>query len=171
MKILRDAIIIVIIAVIVGFAINGARNVSGLNGLPLDTPWPENRQRIELEFPPSYEPGDSLLALEDAYNLFLNGDVIFIDARDPVEYEDGHIKGAINLPFDWWEDYWDEVRPLLDAEKEIVAYCGGQDCELSLFLARDLKRQGFERSYVFFGGWEKWINGGLPIETGDDQNE
>jgi rhodanese-related sulfurtransferase len=124
-----------------------------------------------LEFPPSYEPGDSLLSLEDAYNLFLNGDAIFIDAREADEYKDGHIKGAINLPFDWWDDYWDEVRPLLDPSKEIVAYCGGQDCELSLFLARELKVEGFEKAYVFFGGWQKWIDAGLPVETGGNNGD
>lgn len=171
MKTLRDAIVIVISAAVVGFAVNGARNLAGLNGLPLDTPWPENRQQVELEYPPSYEQGDSLLSLEDAYDLFLRGDAIFIDARDPVEYEDEHIMGAVNLPFDWWDDYWDEVRPLLDPEKEIVAYCGGQDCELSLFLARDLKRQGFAKSYVFFGGWQKWIEAGLPAGTGNGNDD
>jgi rhodanese-related sulfurtransferase len=171
MKVLRDAIIVVIIAGAIAFAVNGARNVAGLKGLHLNTPWPDNRERVELEFPPDKEPGDSILALEDAYNLYLNGDVIFIDTRDPVEYKDGHIKGAINLPFDWWDDYWDEVRPLLDPEKENVSYCDGGDCELSLYSARELKRNGFEKSYVFFGGWQMWIEAGLPVETGDDKNE
>lgn len=171
MKVLRDAIIVVVIAGAVGLAVNGTRNVAGLGGLPMDTPWPDNRRQVDLEFPPSYEPGDSLLSLEDAYSLFLSGNSIFIDARDPVEYMDGHIEGALNLPFDWWDDYWDQVRPLLDPGKEIVSYCGGQDCELSLFLARDLKRNGFERSYVFFGGWQKWIDAGLPVETGDYESD
>jgi rhodanese-related sulfurtransferase len=171
MKVLRDAIIIVIAAAAVRFAVNGARNVAGLNGLPLNTPWPDNRQRVELEFPLSYEPGDSILGIEDAYSLFLSGDVIFIDARDPEEYKDGHIRGAINLPFDWWDEYWEEVRPSLDPEKETVSYCDGSDCELSLYLARELKRCGFERSYVFYGGWQKWLDAGLPVETGDDNVE
>jgi rhodanese-related sulfurtransferase len=163
-RILRDAILIAAIAAALGLAVNGIRGFVALGGLPLNTPWPDNRQRVDLEFPLSYEEGDSLLTLEDAYNLYLGGEAIFLDARDPFEYEEGHIKGAVNLPFDWWEEHWQEVKPLLSPEKEIVAYCGGADCELSLFLARDLKYRGFKKSYVFFAGWGKWIEAGLPIE-------
>lgn len=163
-RILRDAILIAAIAAALGLAVNGIRSFSALGGLPLNTPWPDNRQRADLELPLSYEEGDSLLTLEDAYNIYLGGEAIFLDARDPFEYEEGHIKGAINLPFDWWEEYWQEVEPLLRPENEIVAYCGGADCELSLFLARDLKYRGFEKSYVFFAGWTKWTKAGLPIE-------
>ena len=170
-KILRDAILIAIIATVLGLAVNGIRNLAALGGLPLDTPWPDNRWRVELEIPPSYEKGDSLLTLEDAYNLYLSGEALFLDARDPYEYEEGHIKGAVNLPFDWMDEYWEDVKPLLNPDREIVAYCGGIDCELSLFLARDLKYQGFEKSYIFFGGWLKWTEEGLPVENSESDNE
>lgn len=171
MRILRDAILIAVIATVLGLAVNGIRNLAALGGLPLDTPWPDNRRRVELEIPPSYEKGDSLLTLEDAYNLYLGGEALFLDARDPYEYEEGHIKGAVNLPFDWMDEYWEDVKPLLNPEQEIVAYCGGIDCELSLFLARDLKYQGFEKSYIFFGGWLKWTEAGLPVENSESDNE
>ena len=49
-------------------------------------------------------------------------------------------------------------------KRKIVAYCGGFDCELSLFAARELKSLGYEKSYTFFGGWQKWVDAGLPIE-------
>ena len=170
-RILRDAILIAAIAAALGLAVNGIRSFAALGGLPLDTPWPDNRQRVELEFPLSYEEGDSLLTLEDAYNLYLDGEAIFLDARDPFEYEEGHIKGAVNLPFDWMEEYWEDVRPLLNPDKEIIAYCGGIDCELSLFLARDLKYQGFEKSYIFFRGWQIWNEAGLPVEISELDND
>ena len=170
-RILRDAILIAAIAAAIGLAVNGIRSFAALGGLPLDTPWPDNRQRVELEFPSSYEEGDSLLTLEDAYNLYLGGKAIFLDARDPIEYEEGHIRGAINLPFDWMEEYWEDVKPLLNPDREIIAYCGGIDCELSLFLARDLKYQGFEKSYVFFRGWSKWNEAGLPVEISESDND
>lgn len=165
MKTLIDAVLIVILAIIIGIGANAARNVASLDGLPLDTPWPDNREKVELEIPPSYDPEtDSLLSLEDAYNHYLSGNAIFIDAREEFEYDEGHIRGALNLPFDWWDDYWEDVKPYLDKEKEIVVYCGGLDCELSLFAARDLKSLGYEKSYTFFGGWLKWTEAGLPAE-------
>jgi rhodanese-related sulfurtransferase len=155
MKIIRDSILIVISAAVFGLLINTIRNASGLKGLPLDTPWPDNREKVELEKPPSYDVGDSLVSLEQAYALFLKGDAIFIDTREEEEYDEGHIAGAINLPFDFWDDYWEYVEPELDPEAEIIAYCGGFDCELSLFAARELKNLGYEKSYTFFGGWTK----------------
>lgn len=170
-RILRDAILIGVIAAALGLAVNGIQSFAALGGLPLDTPWPDNRQRIELDIPPSYEEGDSLLTMDDAYNLYLGGKALFLDARDPYEYEEGHIKGAISLPFDWMEDYWDDVEPLLNPDQVIIAYCGGVDCELSVFLARDLKYQGFEKSYIFFGGWLKWIEAGLPVENAESGDE
>ena len=164
MKTVKDTLIIIIIAIVIGLLVNTSRNFVDLNGLALDTPWPDNRQRIELEFPPSFDEGDTLISVDDAYNHFLAGDAIFIDAREEFEYDEGHIAGALCLPFDFWDDYWYLVEPELDNEKHIIIYCGGLDCELSLFAARELDYLGYEKTYTFFGGWVKWEESGLPIE-------
>jgi putative oxidoreductase len=168
MKTIRDAIIIFLAALVVGIAVNSARNALSGRGLPWNTQWKDNRHiSTDIEIPPSYEPGDSLLSLRDAYRLYTDKKAIFIDAREPVDFEDGHITGAINFPFEEWDTYWDSVKPKLDTNSEIVAYCGGQDCELSLGMARELKEMGYPKAYIFFGGWEKWKDAGLPTETSD----
>jgi rhodanese-related sulfurtransferase len=166
MKTLRDAIIIVIIGSCIGLAVNVVRT-SGSSGLPLGTPWPDNRKIRQLETPPSYQPGDSLLTVEQAYNLYLSGKAVFLDAREAGEYKEGHIKGAINMPFEQWDTYWESVKPKLNATTEIVAYCGGLDCELSLFETRELKRLGYQNAYIFFGGWLKWQDAKLPIDKSE----
>ncbi len=168
MKTIRDAILIVIIAAALGFGVNAARVRLSMGGLPLSTPWPDNRKIQKLAVPPSYQPGDSLISLEDAYNLFLQKKAIFIDARGQSEYSDGHIKGALNLPFEEWDSYWESVKGNLSPDTEIVAYCEGLDCELSLFLERELKQQGYKKTYTFFGGWLTWKDEGLPIESSKD---
>src|SRR5512143_2027644 len=166
MKTIRDAIIILLIAAALGIVVNMVRNAAIGGGLAWNTQWKDNRKFSgEIEIPPSYQPGDSLLSLKDAFSLYTGKNAIFLDAREPVDYDDGHITGAINFPFDHWDDYWEKIRPQLDSTKEIVAYCGGQDCELSLFLARQLKEQGYQRAYIFFGGWEKWRDASLTTET------
>ncbi len=167
MKAIRDGIIIVLVASALGLVINFVRNTSG-GGLALNTKWTDNRKISGvIEIPPSYQPGDSLLSLSDAYNLYTKNKAIFLDAREPVDYDDGHIKDAINFPFEEWDSYWDSIKPTLDPQKEMVAYCGGLDCELSLFLARQLKENGYPKVYTFFGGWEKWRDAGMPIETSE----
>jgi rhodanese-related sulfurtransferase len=164
MKTVRDAFLTVVLTAVFALLFNTARNSVGLKGLAMNTPWPENRQKVELEIPPSYAEGDSLISLEQAYGMFLSGNAIFIDTREQEEYDEGHIAGALNLPFEFWDDYWEYVEPEIDPEMEIIAYCGGFDCELSLFAARELKSLGYEKSYTFFGGWQKWIDADLPIE-------
>jgi rhodanese-related sulfurtransferase len=167
MKTFWNAIIIILIGSTIGLIVNTIRNNVSADGLPLKTPWPDNRTVDTLATtPPSYQQGDSLLTLEDAYGLYLDGKAVFLDARDPEDYKAGHIKGAINFPFEKWDAYWDKIKPQIDSNKEIVAYCGGLDCELSLFLARELKQQGYPKSYIFFGGWLRWQKAGLPAVTG-----
>ena len=169
MKTIRDALIIVIIAGAIGLAVNTARVAGDKGGLKLNTPWPDNRKIQILETPPSYDASlDSLLSLSDAYNLFLEPGVIFLDAREPEDFNSGHIKGAINLPFEEWDTYWPSVEPLLHKDIEIVAYCGGLDCEASLFLARELRQLGYSKCYTFFGGILKWQDEKLPLEVSHD---
>lgn len=169
MKMVRDSLIILVVGAALGMIVNTARVSLFAGGLPMNIPWPDNRKKVELDIPPSYQPGDSLVSLEQAYGLYLNGNAIFLDAREPEEYNEGHIRGAINMPFEQWDSYWESVRPQLDPQKEIVAYCGGLDCELSLFLARELTLSGFNKSYTFFGGWQKWNDADLPTEKSSNE--
>ncbi|MEE9555281.1 MAG: rhodanese-like domain-containing protein, partial [candidate division Zixibacteria bacterium] len=74
-------------------------------------------------------------------------------------------------PFEWWDDYWMDVEPYLTPDDKIVAYCGGLDCELSLFAARELDYLGYQNSYIFFGGWQKWIEAGLPTEITENEGD
>jgi 3-mercaptopyruvate sulfurtransferase SseA len=50
-------------------------------------------------------------------------DLLIVDARNPGEYADVHIPGAINIP----QNKFDEYTHLLPAEKNtrIVFYCNG----------------------------------------------
>jgi len=173
MNSIKDVLLIIIIGSLLGMGVNAARVSLGNGGLSWKTPWPDNRQKVQLEIPPSYQPGDSLLSVEEAYGLYLDGETLFLDSREPEEYQEGHIKGAVNFPFEQWDAYWDSVKPHLDPDREIVAYCGGLDCELSLFLARELQQLGYNKSYIFFGGWLKWQEAKLPIEVsgGEESSE
>ena len=62
---------------------------------------------------------DKLKAVWDAKP----NDFLIVDARNPEEYADVHIPGAINIP----QNKFDEYMHLLPAEKNmrIVFYCNG----------------------------------------------
>ena len=44
---------------------------------------------------------------------------VFIDARDPLSYQGGHIPGALNIPVDQIESYFKD----LDPKQWIITYC------------------------------------------------
>lgn len=89
-----------------------------------------------------------------------------IDAREPAEYAEGHIPGAINMPYDQvvtdpvrLEDFDPQGRP-------IIVYCGGGTCELSMNLGFSLVNAGQKKVLVFMGGWPEWSTSGYPIAKG-----
>lgn len=159
---IKEAIIITLIAIIIAFA----ANMLSPNGLPLKGVWYDNRHKVELDIPPSFDPKvDSLLTMEDAFSLWESKQAIFLDAREPEEYAEGHIPRAINFPFEEWDQYWAEVQNIIKPETKLVCYCGGLDCEASLDMARELKVQGYPNAYIFFGGINKWVELKLPLEA------
>lgn len=166
MNTIKEAISLLILATVVAF---GANFISP-KGIPLIGTWYDNRSHIELEKPPYYDPDfDSLLTMEDTFILWKSGKAVFIDTREPDEYAKGHILGAINLPFEKWDDYWDEVSLYLSPESKIVTYCGGFDCDISVDAARELKVLGYLNTYIFTGGYNKWLKLNLPQKTSDEQ--
>ncbi|MCU0424933.1 MAG: rhodanese-like domain-containing protein [Candidatus Kapabacteria bacterium] len=87
--------------------------------------------------------------------LLANPDVLFIDARPANEYQLGHIGNAINIFTPEFEQNITRIIGL-PREKPIVAYCGGGACELSHELAENLLKMGFQRVFVYVGGWNEW---------------
>lgn len=164
---IKEAITLGILAIVLAFAVN---TVSP-KGISLVGTWYDNREKQELEIPPSYDPQfDSLLTMQEAFMLWKNN-ATFIDTRDPQAYAEGHIPGAISLPFEEWNDYWEYVKPLINSSDTIVCYCDGFDCELSLFAARELKIEGYPNALTFFGGFHKWVEAKLPRDSSSAQDE
>lgn len=99
---------------------------------------------------------------EQAYTLFNKG-VKFVDSRDEADYIIGHITNSINIPFDDFDNHKQKLEKLSKA-KPLVIYCAGTDCDLSHLLANLLLEQGYKQVYVFFGGWNEWLNASYPTE-------
>jgi rhodanese-related sulfurtransferase len=117
--------------------------------------------------PPSYQPDDPpLLTFAEAETKYQEPGVVFLDARDPEDYAAGHIPNSLALPFEDFDTYWPAVQDKITKDQEIVTYCSGADCELSLFLARHLREIGYKKISIFFGGWLKWQNEKMPVDSG-----
>lgn len=89
-----------------------------------------------------------------------------IDARDPQEYADGHIPGAVNLPHETTVTDLDKLEKFDPKGKPIIVYCGGGTCEASLQLGYALIGAGKHKVLVFMGGWPEWLTSGNPVAKG-----
>lgn len=103
------------------------------------------------------------ITLKQAYSLFQQ-DAFFIDARDYVEYEIGHIRGAITLPYQEFDKY-KSVLESISKDTPLVTYCDGSECDLSILLGDKLFEMGYKQVYIFFGGWIDWQENNYPIES------
>jgi len=94
--------------------------------------------------------------------------VVFIDARDDSNYQEGHIPGAYQFDHYHPENYLAAVLPVCQTAERIVVYCTGGDCEDSEFSALTLGGVGIpkEKLAVYVGGMTEWLTNGLPVEIG-----
>jgi rhodanese-related sulfurtransferase len=154
------ATVMVLAAVLLGFAVN----VASPNRIAWEGTWPSTYSADSVAIPPSYEETDPpILRLDEAIAKYQSHGVVFLDARDEMDFEYGHIPRAINFPFDYYDDFAPLILPGLELKTDIVTYCGGADCELSLYLARQLVNEGYESVSIFFGGYTAWEEAGLPM--------
>ena len=68
-----------------------------------------------------------------------DGDVTVIDVRPAAEYEADHLPGAISMPLDELETRLQD----LPSDRDVVAYCRGPYCVMSLDAMALLRARGF----------------------------
>ena len=78
-------------------------------------------------------------------------DYIIVDAREQSEYDEGHIKGAIVIPYTEIEQKAEEMLP--DKEQLILVYC--RSGRRSKIAAQSLANMGY-KNVKEFGGIIDW---------------
>ena len=86
-------------------------------------------------------------------------DVVVVDVREPVEWREGHVEGAIHLPM------LEAAKRLseLPAERPKAVMCAGglrSSSVISVF-----ERQGVRNCSNVTGGMSAWVKAGLPTTT------
>ena len=153
--------------IFIGSAIGLTYNTISPGGIALKGSWSPRINSDSLVVPYDYEEGidPPAISLDYAMMKFQSKNTVFLDSRYPEDFKAGHIKGAINLPCEEFEEHAPQVLLKLPKDEEIIAYCDGTECETSLLLARELLELGYEDVKVFFGGWQEWQEAGLSVET------
>jgi rhodanese-related sulfurtransferase len=80
-----------------------------------------------------------------------SGDLVLIDVRPSIEYEAGHISGAVSIPI----DQLPQQLAVLPKDKKIVAYCRGEYCLFADEAVAFLLQHGFD-AVRLEGGWPEW---------------
>lgn len=107
-----------------------------------------------------------LYKYEDIKNLLdlKSANSVLIDVREPVEFQEGHIPGAFNVPFksspgaldltaEEFEESFGFEKPAKDAE--LVFYClGGVRSTAAEELANTF---GYTKRGNYVGSWEDWV--------------
>ena len=94
-------------------------------------------------------------------------DHLVLDVREPEEYREGHLPGAINVPRGMLEvaaDHEHEKRDtrLWDRRRKILCYCGGGF--RSALAAKTLQEMGFQETVSLKGGYTGWTDAAKPTE-------
>lgn len=110
-----------------------------------------------------FDGRDELQAVkrDELIDLVRRGEAIVLDVRPDLEFDSGHIPGALNIPLDKLE----QQLGLLPRSIEIVAYCRGPYCLLSFEAVDMLRRHGF-RARRLEEGYPEWKASRLPVESG-----
>ena len=109
----------------------------------------------------SSEPVLLVISIDQAKSFFDNN-VLFLDARDEVYYNKGHIKGALKNIF--FMELIFNIEQIQKKSDPLVVYCGDPGCGDSEDLAYNLQESGFTKLYVFKGGWIEWSAANYPSE-------
>jgi rhodanese-related sulfurtransferase len=96
-------------------------------------------------------------------------EMLVIDARNPEEYEEVHIREAINIPEKKFSEHLDRLPA--DKSDRVVFYCNGVKCGKSRKSAKKAMELGYDNVFVYAEGMPVWEEKGLPIYAGPNYEE
>jgi len=100
------------------------------------------------------------IGVKDAFALrHTTGDVVFLDVREPQEYNLGKIPGAVTLSRGNLEK---NVESLVPRDKAVVVYCANGN--RSAFAADVMKIMGYDEVRSLREGFTGWVAEGGEVE-------
>lgn len=149
---IRQSGVILILASVTGLLVNQVRP----NTFPLIADWAPEARLVT-------DSGEKVvISVEEAKKGCLNNKTIFLDARSPELFAQGHIRCAQNIPWQSFDEYIDRVFDTIPDDALIITYCDGEHCSLSEDMAKELIAMGYRKVRVLVNGWTRWREAGFP---------
>lgn len=117
--------------------------------------------------------GGKIISVTQLKKLSNEGIRVF-DVRNRLDYKDGHIPGAVHLPYKERSakkaafkielDQFDLLALPKEKEARIIFYCNGERCWKSYKASTVAINAGYRNVLWFRDGFPKWRDDGYPIE-------
>ena len=107
-------------------------------------------------------PTATLPSIDPAVLAATLDDTLVLDVRERSEWDEGHLPGAVHLPF----YRLDRVVPGLEPDAPVAIICAGG--QRSMVAASILRARGFRDVRNVIGGIDAWEAAGLPLEIPGD---
>jgi rhodanese-related sulfurtransferase len=123
-------------------------------------------------FTPSQLPGARRVGAREVSELIASG-AQMVDVRTAKEFNEGHIPGAVLLPYSEkslkdiaFDPAADSFAGLakLDRAKPVIFACNGAECWKSYKASKAALAKGFTAVHWFRGGLPEWKAASLPVE-------
>ena len=108
------------------------------------------------------EPMVAEINVQELKSKIDSGEIFkLVEVSNPEHFQQGHIKGAINIPLNSLE-----LTAVQQFRKfqQIVVYSQDANSSVGAVAARLLQKSGFANVLALKGGKEAWKNAGFPLE-------
>jgi len=119
---------------------------------------------LDIIYTPVEIQPDSAIDLSELDRLLRLQKGVVIDVRSEIEFNEGHIPGARNLPLKSPRNSKIEFLSEFPEDKIFILYCTNPECTQAERLAKQFKLLGFNNTHIFSGGWEAWKEAGLDAK-------
>ena len=102
------------------------------------------------------------IPIDEVKALMAKHGVLLIDVRDPMSFAQGHVPGAINVPFDFLPDHAEDWKK---EKRQLVTYCACVNEGTAVRAAEDMTAFGVPNVKAMLGGWNEWVKRKEKIEV------
>lgn len=101
------------------------------------------------------------ISIDEVKALMAKKQVILVDVRDPQSFAEGHMPGALNVPFDHIPKYVDDWKK---DSRVLITYCACTNETTAARAVVDMNAFGITNAKALLGGWNEWVKRGEKIE-------